>query len=102
MKVTPQRAGPRDHCIVTLVEVKRNDEVSESQAVQQALSYLERAWQQPSHDEELRGYLVMGRLVHPIRMSNRGRAVSDPPFDMFAAGDRFTRELCECAVRNWN
>lgn len=66
------------------------------------MNYLERAWQQPSHDADLHGYLVMGCLVHPIRMDNEALVVCDPPFDMFAAGDRFTRELCESAIRNWN
>jgi len=103
MKVIPQPLGlPRFHRIVVVVEVKRNEDVSESGALTQTIDYLQRAYEQPSsHDNELRAFLVMGRMVHSIWMEN-GLAVVGDTFDMFAAGDRFTTELAGIAIHNWN
>jgi hypothetical protein len=84
------------------VEVKRDDSISEARTLVQALGYLCQAWQHPSRDEELRGYLVMDNLVTPLRINDAREPISDPPFDIFAAGELLTKELCEIAIRKWN
>ena len=102
MKVILQPLGfPRRHRILAVVEVKRNEDVSEAGALTQTMGYLERAWQQPSHDPHLRAYLVMGCQVICIRMEN-GSVVADDAFDIFAHNDPFTTELGLISQRNWN
>ena len=102
VKVIPVLQGlPRRHFIVAVVEVKRNEEVSESAAFNQAIDYFRRAWQMPLRDDELCGYIVMGHRVHRIRMEGH-YVVTDEPFDMFEEGDQFTKELAKIAIRNWN
>lgn len=104
VKVSPQMGGVRDHYIVCIVEIKRND-VTEGKAKIQMKEYLLQAAAHPSRDENLRGYLVMANIVIPFRVEvhrNRVIVVEGAPFDMFATGDRFTRELCGIAIRHWN
>ncbi len=102
MKVILQPSGvPRHHRILAVVEVKWNEDVSEASALTQTMAYLERAWQQPSHDPNLHAYLVMGRQVICIRMEN-GSVVADDAFDIFANDDPFTRELGLISLSNWN
>jgi len=93
------------HQLVSIVEIKRNEEVSQSRAIEQVIGYFTRAMKHPSRDSELCAYLVMGKMVHRIRMErngNRWYLVQDPAFDMLAPGDEFTTQLCEIAIRNWN
>jgi len=103
VKVTPQLPGkPRQHLMVAIVEVKRNDKVSETEALKQVAKYLQRAWELPGHSENLCAYLVMGQKVHRLWMQSKGRWRADPPFSMFEAGDKFTKALCETAIHHWN
>lgn len=62
VKVTPQPGIDRDHHIVCVVEVKRNDD-TEAQAEEQMEAYMEQAANLPQREESLRGYLVMGNMV---------------------------------------
>jgi len=91
--------------LLSIVEIKRNEDVSQTRAIEQVIKYLARAMEHPQRDSNLCAYLVMGRMVRRIRMVrvvDRWSVIEEPAFDMFADGDRFTLQLCEIAVRNWN
>ena len=86
------------------MEIKR-DNVTEGKAVSQMVDYMMKAAQHPSREEALCGYLIMGREVIPFQVNMDGARVivaQGDSFNMFAAGDRLTAQLCEVAVRNWN
>ena len=66
IKVTPQPPGkPHQHLMVAIVEVKRNNKVSETKALKQVAKYLQCAWELPGHSENLCAYLVMGEKSPP-------------------------------------
>jgi hypothetical protein len=105
VKVTPQPGIDRDHYIVCVVEVKRNND-TQAIAEEQMVRYLEQAANLPQREENLRGYLVMGNIVRTFWLQDEGEGVevrmADHVFAMSAPGDQFTRELCEISIRNWN
>ena len=104
VKVRPQPGGVRDHYIVCMMEIKRNN-AAVGIAANQMIQYMKKAASHPSREEALRGYLVMGRDVIPFWVETVGietDIVQGDSFDMFAAGDQFTTQLCEIAIRNWN
>lgn len=105
MKVTPQPTqSNRDHWVVCLVEIKRDDDTI-VKAYEQMGRYMEQLAEHPSREGNLRGYLVAGNWVTVFSLEDDGdgiQVVQEQPFDMFAPGDRFTQELGEIAVRNWN
>lgn len=87
-----------------IVEVKRDD-VTSGEARLQMLEYMKRAIDHPSREPNLRGYLVEANQVTPYLVVRRGFCwvvEQGETFDMFAAGDRFTTELCEIAIQTWN
>jgi len=104
VKVIPQPGGLRQHLVVCIVEVKRDEETA-SEAHTQIMTYMNRLSEHPLREENLRGFLVMGRWVTIytlVRSGTKVEPVRGATFDMFAHGDQFTRELAEIAVRNWN
>ena len=105
VKVTPQPGIDRNHHIVCVVEVKRNDD-SDAKAEEQMLAYMRQAANLPQREESLRGYLVMGDRVRTFWLQDEGEGVevkmATQTFFMSARGDQFTRELCEISIRNWN
>ncbi|KAF8235369.1 hypothetical protein L208DRAFT_1392509 [Tricholoma matsutake] len=69
------------------------------------MGYMWKAAQHPSCDGELRGYLIMANTVIPFWVEGDREDVEvrqGDTFDMFAAGDQLTMELCEIAICNWN
>lgn len=104
VKVIPQPGGLRHHFVVCVVEVKRKKE-SATEAHTQIMAYMVQLAEHPLREENLRGFLVMGRWVTIYtleRDGNRVEPVKGDTFNMFAYGDRFTRELARIAIRNWN
>lgn len=101
VKVTPQPGLIRDHRIVCVVELKRDD-VSEDRSVRRMFDYIDQIAQHPSRDENLRGYLIMANEVIQFTLDVNGVTSRGHNFDMFAAGDPFTKKLCEIAIRHWN
>jgi hypothetical protein len=105
VKVTPQPGIDRNHHIVCVVEVKRNND-TEAKAEEQMEAYMEQAANLPQRDESLRGYLVMGNMVRTFWLQDDGEGVevrmAEQAFATSAPGDQFTRELCEISIRNWN
>lgn len=103
--MTPQPGIDRDHYIVCVVEVKRNND-TQAIAEEQMASYLEQAANLPQREENLRGYLVMGNIVRTFWLQDDGAGVvvkmADEVFAISAPGDQFTRELCEISISNWN
>ena len=100
----PQVGYIRDHCIVCVVEIKRSH-MTEGKARQRMTEYLIHTAQHPSRDENLRAYLVMADRVVPYRLEvEEGNWVvrQGGAFNMFAAGDQFTRGLGRIAIRYWN
>ena len=57
----------------------------------------------PQREESLRGYLVMGNMVHTFWLQDDGEGVevrmAEQAYAMSAPGDQFTRDL---SIRNWN
>jgi hypothetical protein len=105
VKVTPQPGTEHDHFIVCVVEVKRDYE-TEAKSEEQMEAYMEQAANLPKLEENLRGYLVLGSMVCTFWLQDDGEGVevktTRQAFDMSALGDRFTRELCQISIRNWN
>ncbi|KIJ33048.1 hypothetical protein M422DRAFT_35645 [Sphaerobolus stellatus SS14] len=105
VKVTPQDGIERKHYIVCIIEVKRNDD-TDALAVDQMTRYMEQAANLPLRVEGLCGYLIMGSGIRKFQLENFGAGVKvtwEPlVFKMTDAGDRFTRELCEISISNWN
>lgn len=105
VKVTPQPGICRDHYIICVVEVKRNDD-TEAKAEEQMEAYMVQAANLPQRDQNLRGYLVMGNMVRTFWLQDNGEGVevrmAEQVFSLSAPGDQFTRELCETSIRNWN
>ena len=105
VKVIPQLGDLREHYIVCVVEVKRDD-LSIGEARGQMSKYMAHVAPHHSREKNLRCYLVMANQVIPFWLEMIAgvgwEVVQGETFDMFAPGDRFTRELCEIARRNWN
>jgi len=102
VKVRPQPGNIRDHYIVCIVEIKR-DNVGEGQAIDQMMRYMWKAAQHPSRDGDLRGYLIMANAVIPFWVEGEWEDMDirqGDTFDMFATGDQLTTELCEIAICN--
>ncbi|KAM6489566.1 hypothetical protein JOM56_014985, partial [Amanita muscaria] len=104
VRVAPQPGGLRQHFVVCVVEVKRDHDTM-SEAHIQIMKYMNQLAEHPLREENLSGFLVMGRWVTVytlVRSGTKVEPVRGDTFDMFAHGDRFTSELAQIAVRNWN
>ena len=104
-KVTPQPVGdPLEHHMVCIIGVKRKH-LTVEEATEQMTQYMLQVAEHSSREEGFRGYLLIPNHVVPFQLERQGfgwEIVQGEAFDMFADGDRFTRELCEIAGRNWN
>ncbi|GJJ11980.1 hypothetical protein Clacol_006218 [Clathrus columnatus] len=107
VKVTPRLETRRDHCIVCIVEVKR-DAGSISLAIAQMDAYMKQAARLSSRVENLRGYLTLGSSVLRFWLENEegdlvvNHTREEDMFNMSDQGDPFTRELCQIAIDSWN
>ncbi|KAF7761059.1 hypothetical protein Agabi119p4_10468 [Agaricus bisporus var. burnettii] len=100
VKVTPQPNSPREHRLIALIEVKR-DEKAVSTAMTQCFQYLEQAQGHLSRREDLCCYLMLGSRINVIAGSATGHEEVET-FDMFDCDDQFTRALCTIAREEWN
>jgi thiol-disulfide isomerase/thioredoxin len=85
VKVTPQPGNERDHHIICVVEVKRNND-TEAKAEEQMETYMKQAANLPQHrvsEKKVSRYIWLWAT-------------------WCAHCDQFTRELCEISIENWN
>jgi hypothetical protein len=89
------------HYIVCIIKVKREHE-SEGTAINQMVLYMKNAVSHLSQ-EDLHGYLIMGSRIILFLMTDEDvkEGISES-FDSFTAGEQFTTELSEIALRTWN
>ncbi|KAG6823764.1 hypothetical protein H0H92_009111 [Tricholoma furcatifolium] len=107
VKVTPAPHVDmrRQHRIVCIIEVKKDDMTS-TQAADQMADYMRQA--EPHRRlEPLVGYLVMGpHVLKFVLRRHRNRPLvtynHDEFFDMRNAGNVFTRDLCRIARGQWD
>jgi hypothetical protein len=101
----PQPNGIREQHIVGLMEVKMPG-VTEADADEQMMRYMNAVAELPNCDRNLKGYIVSGQQVLTYWLEVEDGLVSVRTdhvwFDMFAPGDRLTQELCQIAVQHWN
>ncbi|KAF8958814.1 hypothetical protein BDZ97DRAFT_1923432 [Flammula alnicola] len=95
---------PRDYRIVTVVELKRNDE-DQTNAETQMVAYMVRVNEIAAPNNSFRGFLVMEDHVQVYGYTgygpNRSVEMVDE-YDMFAPGNPFTRDLADIATNYWN
>ena len=95
---------PRDYRIVTVVELKR-DEEDVSKAQSQINAYMSRINEISSPDNSFKGFLVLEDVVEIYSYVGYG-AYRYPEkvgmYSMFDAGNPWTRDLADIAIRYWN
>lgn len=95
---------PRDYRIVTVVELKRDDDEI-SKAVSQMHAYMKRINEISSPDNSFKGFLVLEDEVEIFSYVGHGanrRPLSLGTYSMFDAGNPWTRDLADIAIRYWN
>ena len=95
---------PRDYRIITVIELKR-DNVGGGSAGSQMADYMDRINQICAPDDRFKGFLVLYDRVEVYSYSGVGanrRVDLVDEYSMFDAGDTWTRDLADIAIRHWN
>ena len=105
VKVVPHLPHlPRDYRIVTVIELKR-DEDDQAKSEQQMVAYMHRILTICHPNDSFRGFLLMKDSVQVYGYSGIGTRrhveIVDQ-YNIFAVGNPFTRDLVEIAIRHWN
>ena len=95
---------PREYRIITVVELKRNDD-DQAKSEAQMLRYMMRIDQIAGPNNNFRGFLVMQDNVQVYGYSgygtNRMAEIVDE-YNIFTPGNRFTTDLTDIAIAYWN
>ena len=95
---------PRDYRIVTIVELKRdNDDIVKAQS--QMSDYMTRIDEICTPGNDFKGFLVMESQVLVFGYSGHGeyrRVEVVDSYSMFDAGNPWSWDLANIAVRSWN
>ena len=106
VKVVPHHPDqPRDYRIITVIELKREED-DRIGAELQMTNYMRRINRICSPDDSFKGFLVSYDRVAVYsysgpRSDNRRIDMVDE-YSMFDAGDPWTRDLADIAIRHWN
>lgn len=95
---------PREYRIITVVELKRNDD-DQAKSEAQMLSYMMRINQIASPTNNFRGFLVMQDNIQVYGYSGYGakrKAEIVNQYNIFAPGNHFTADLADIAIAYWN
>jgi hypothetical protein len=95
---------PREYRIITVVELKRNDD-DQAKSEAQMLRYMMRIDQIAAPDNNFRGFLVMQDNVQVYGYSGYGAnrmAEIVNEYNIFTPGNHFTTDLTDIAIAYWN
>jgi hypothetical protein len=96
--------SPQDYRIITVVELKRNED-DRGKAEEQMIAYMDRIHEICNPNDSFQGFLIMEDIVEVYGYSGIGarrRTEIVNKYSMFAPGNPFTRDLVEIAIDHWN
>lgn len=95
---------PRDYRIVTVIELKRNDD-DQAKASTQMYHYMRRIHQICAPGDSFKGFLVSQDRVEVYSYTGFGAhrtAEKVDEYSMFDPGNPWTRDLADIAIQYWN
>lgn len=102
--VLRQPDQPRDYRIITVIELKRDDE-STAKAESQMTDYMIRINQLSAPPDSFKGFLVSQDTVRVFSYSGLGVDRTPAQVDMYSMFDPanpWTRDLADIAIQYWN
>ena len=95
---------PRDYRIITVVELKRDDD-DKTKAQTQMTDYMERIDKICAPGDSFKGFLILEDKVQVFSYVGLGANRRPEKVDMYSifdAGNPWTRDLADIAIQYWN
>jgi len=93
---------PRDHVIVSILEIK-TDPIMSMRWHDQIMRYMSTARDHPEREQNLVGFLICGRTARKYWIDDENSIRWGSRFDLFDdPNDTLTMTLCEIASTKWN